>query len=764
MPAREALTVFRKRLAPGVIIAAVLLALPFVPRVLRACGPYFPLEILSTRTDAVMAPPPAPSMTDGLVPAPGEKLPVDESDNEEARTRAELDKLTPEHQELVKAMRSASNGDAAYAAGEGLPPLVRDYTAGAVSYHDKQFDKARDYFTRVLTDTPVDPGEVRVVWARYMLGGLAYLQGDSEAASAHWAATRGLVRSGHADPLGLAVASFGEEARVWLKPGTFAKAVGLYAKQASYGSERGRASLLMVAEQALGDPKLLEEGLQDVTTRRVILRYLYSGEQASEPDVPSDEDKPPADAADDKTSADKTSADKLAADKPAADKPPAEKTPVNKPDPLTRVLEIFERQRATNVEGADLLAAQAYANGRFDVAASLAAYESTALSAWIKGKLALRSGDRQTALQAFADAVRGLPTHHEDRRRAMAETGVLKLSAGDYAQAMELLYAAVVDASTEGEGYGGPDYWTDVAYIAERVLKLDELLPLVDRLAPPLSQAELDAIKKQTEGPEGEWRRESPAEQLRELTARRLMRAGRSEEALRYFDADQKLREAAKSYIDAVSTARSVWSRQTTRAEAWFTAAGIARTDGLNLLGFELAPDYGVHDGMFEGVPPPPGDLVARASTPKGPASATADEVMRVDTSKPATDSRFHYRLTAVDHALLSADGVPASSQAFAAILCRATSWVIDREPKRAAEVYARYVKEGPYVSWGGTFGRECPEPDFAAANRRRWKDRLAIVTWFYTDHPLRTGGGAGLFAVAGIAWFTWRKKPSRKA
>jgi tetratricopeptide (TPR) repeat protein len=716
---------FGKRLVPGAIAAALLAlcAVPFVPRILRACGPYFPLEILSSRGNALEDKPPAVPMTYGLVPTPGETLPVDESDNDEARTSAELANLPPEQQELVKAMRALSTGDAAYAAGEGLPPMARDYTAGAVSYHHKQYDKARDYFTRVVTTPPADPAEVRVVWAHYMLGAIARLQGDAEGAAAHWTTTRGLVRSGQRDPLGLAVASLGEEGRLWLKPGTLAKAVSFYAKQAAYGSERGRASLLKVAAQTIVDPELLDEGLRDETTRRLIVRYLYSGRSLDQ-DV-----------------------DLLETAKP-----------LGSDEVFQRVLDAFERQRAMQVEGADLLAAQAYANGRYTLAGQLAEYDSTPLSAWIKGKLALRRGERHAALSAFADALKGLPAHQDIRRRAMAETGVLQLSGGDFAQAMELFYGAVVDASTSEREFGGRDYWADAAYLAERVLTVDELLPLVDRLAPPATPAELDEIRKDVAAqPDNPWRTESPKEQLRELTARRLMRAGRHDEALRYFDADEALHGIAKKYIDALTAAGRSWSGRGTRAQAWFTAGTIARANGMELLGFELAPDYGIEDGMFEYWPAKPAGLAGKAT--EGFGGSTPVERQRVEASKPVIDSRFHYRLTAVDHALASSEALPHSSQAFAAVLCRATSWIIDREPKRAGAIYARYVKEGPYVSWAGTFGRTCPAPDFASAERRRWDERVAMATWLYTDHPLRTAGGGTLLVVAAIAWFVLRKR-----
>ncbi len=137
------------------------------------------------------------------------------------------------------------------------------------------------------------------------------------------------------------------------------------------------------------------------------------------------------------------------------------------------------------------------------------------------------------------------------------------------------------------------------------------------------------------------------------------MRAGRYEEALRYFDAGEKLRDAAKKYGDAVTTARQS-SGQGTRAKAWFDAATIARVNGMEMLGFELAPDYAIHDGRVR--------VAFRSSRPnwwrrrrRVLGAATADERQRVEASKPAIDSRFHYRLTAVDHALASADALRTS-------------------------------------------------------------------------------------------------------
>jgi tetratricopeptide (TPR) repeat protein len=694
-----------------------------VPRVLRACGPYFALEILPSRDSVALNAPSAPSVTDGLVPQPGDRLPVGEvaegGDEASRMERAEAEGLPAQAAARIKAMREQSDGDAAYAVGEGLPEAVRAYTAGAVSYRHQQFDKAQHYFERVLALNPGEGArEQRAVWASFMLGKIARQQGNSEAAAASWATTRGLVRSGLRDPLGLAVASFGEEARLYLQSVTLAKAVALYARQAAYGSQSGRWSLLLVAEQIISDPALLDEGVADPLTRRLVLRYVYA----------------------------RSSGASFAENGPA---------PALAPPMLDRVLDAFERHRVSDVEGADLLAASAYAGGRFEVAARLATYQTSPLSAWINGKLALRRGDRSAALASLSDAVKGLAPHPAARSQAQAEAGLLRVSSGEFALACELFFGAVGDRWSGHRRFS--DYWADLAYLAERVLTLDELLPIVDRLAPPPSPTAVKAA--------AEHEQELPATKLREIAARRLMRAGRYREALRYFDADQHLHQVAENYMDAVTTARNRWRSRGTRAEAWFTAATIARHDGMELLGFELEPDFAMYDGMYdpgamraEGRPSDETVRDPNAAAVAALTAATPEERSRAAASKPAAPVRFHYRLTAVDHALASADLVPRSSQAFAAILCRATEWIIDREPRRAAAIYARYVHEGPRVAWASHFGRDCPAPDFDGAEHRRRQERMAAATWIFRRHPRRVAAAAVSVVTLGVAWIAWRR------
>src|SRR5262249_1988889 len=147
---------------------------------------------------------------------------------------------------------------------------------------------------------------------------------------------------------------------------------------------------------------------------------------------------------------------------------------------------------------------------------------------------------------------------------------------------------------------------------------------------------------------------------------------------------------------------------------------------GMEMMGYETSPDYFVTGG----------DLAwGFGQTKLGDAFVTPGERERFTTSAARPDLRFHYRFIAVDQAVRAADLLPQRSQAFAAVLCTATGWMLSTvgplnnpvegerserniAAERAQELYHRYVKEGPRVPWATHFGRNCPEPDFEGAAR----------------------------------------------
>ena len=90
---------------------------------------------------------------------------------------------------------------------------------------------------------------------------------------------------------------------------------------------------------------------------------------------------------------------------------------------------------------------------------------------------------------------------------------------------------------------------------------------------------------------------------------------------------------------------------------------------------------------------------------------------------------------------------------------------IIDREPQRAAQIYARYVKEGPLVPWATHFGRDCPAPDFSSAEQRRWQDRVAMATWVFHRHPRRSIAASVMgLVVVGAGWIVWRRRKTNAA
>jgi hypothetical protein len=139
------------------------------------------------------------------------------------------------------------------------------------------------------------------------------------------------------------------------------------------------------------------------------------------------------------------------------------------------------------------------------------------------------------------------------------------------------------------------------------------------------------------------------------------------------------------------------------RAHAWFTAAWLARYDGMELMGTEGAPDAFAEGGSFE-MP----DLAKERRTgayqtvaydkegqalydkngnPKMksvPAflKASAKEVQRLNTNKIAPDIRFHYRLIAGALAMKAAALLPDNSEEVADVVNTAGLWVKDRDEK----------------------------------------------------------------------------------
>jgi hypothetical protein len=107
-----------------------------------------------------------------------------------------------------------------------------------------------------------------------------------------------------------------------------------------------------------------------------------------------------------------------------------------------------------------------------------------------------------------------------------------------------------------------------------------------------------------------------------------------------------------------------------------------------------------------------------------------------------------------------AADNLPARSQAFAAVLCRAASFVQNDQP-RANAVYQRYVREGAAVAFAEDFGRRCVEPDFVAAGHFPY-----VQAWRATRHWVHQHlyVPVGVLLVLGAGIVAWRVRRARAA
>ncbi|MCP1442506.1 hypothetical protein J3D54_001638 [Pseudomonas sp. GGS8] len=675
-----------------------------------ACGPDFPMRLLDNRGQSLAELPEGNfnleinrlghaiaglNNVTAATNVPGDGY-GDAPDYTDQRDTAEQAGLTPEQQALVKQLRSLTDARQVEEQGANLPAEHRLYLAGAVAFNAGDHGLAADYFQKVLA-LPADQRPLRSTWAAYSLGRALFAMSSEAGAGPDLLAqsrkafeqTRQLNIDGFSDPLELGVASLGEEARVSRTAGDWDNAIQLYATQNLHGSAVGYTSLkLLMADLAAMPDDQLAELLKGKTVQQLVTASLISRLGWSFGDQPPNEQK---------------------------------------------LIKLLQSSTRGSLDNADRLAAMNYQQG--DYASAKAFLEQAGdggLAWWLRAKLAVRDGDKSAAAAAYAKAAQAFPQNESwgERRtpdwdyetlqpkcRVEGESAILALQRGDYLQAFDQLYRSQ------------SIYWFDAATVAERVLTLDELKQYVDTQVPappPLSQQDRDNYVPLP-----------VAASLRNLLGRRLLREERYDEAPAYFD-NVDLQNKAKAYGQLRQEADAAWW-PTKRAAALFNAGWLMRGWGMEILGYEMAPDYASLSGNYS--------LESR-ELKVGPLVAE-DEVLRQQASAAQPDERYHYRYVATALASRAADNLPHTSQAFAAVLCAAAGWNTSLEEESA--FYQRYVKEGPYVDWAVNFGHQCPYPDFQNADKRYVTQVLSPVRSALRPYKkwLQMGSVAGFTAIA---------------
>ena len=535
---------------------------------------------------------------------------------------------------------------------QGLPPEFADYEAGALAYHEGRLDAAEAAWEKLLA-RPADERRYRTTWAAYMLG-RSQVESDPAAAAKWFAKTRELAGQGFADPLGLAAASFGWEARAEMNRGRHDVALKLYGEQAQTGDPQALESLRRAARSALEKPETARVAARSAEARPIVTSYVLSDWTRIDYDGPLD------------------------------------------PARAQAWLAAVQAEKLTKVEHADKLAWAAYRAGDFAAASEWLkrADASSPMARWTRAKLLMRDGQLAEAEALLAQAAPALeenPGGEEDswlsyengvqpagRPRALGELGVVRLARKEYAPALDSLLR------------GG--YWTDAAYVAEQVLTVEELKAYVDKDWPDAMEKTVNEEVDTAEGwdvvfaglalPEAgdvAWR-------IRDLLGRRLVRAGRYAEAVPYLAGNgptvEELEAALKAGKDATRPAAE-------RAESLFEAACVTRHYGMEIQGTELEPDWALHDGSYE-----QGSFLETRTKPENHPrlKATEDETKRAEKSRAQPFARFHYRFRAADLAWEAASLLPDGSPEKARMLAIGGTFIKTRDPKAADRFYRALV------------------------------------------------------------------------
>jgi len=630
-------------------VAAVLAMVVFAG--FLACGPFFPNRFLQQGDKTVLE---MPSLT----------------------FRSALQVVRPKRSgEAVKleapsyTVSTLSHDDGTAKARErasATPHLMQFelYENGREMYLRNEWLAAREAFEQLLA-LPEAERRDRSVWAAYMLGRISH--GSAPADAARWyRTTRELAAGGYTDELGLATASIGWEAQLAYRQRQFLRAINLYTEQLVAGDDTADESLSMVLAAMSEKDAVSDDDLDRIARDRngcaIVTAWVATNAWRSR--YGEDSRLGP------------------------------------------RFIDAIVRNGVEGVVYAELIAWISYQNGRFDLAERWikAADPASPNAMWVRAKLLLRAGQIEAATQlmrahvaaiAADDATRillpwgwaelsGPPETWGDARIDIArgELGRLLLATQRYQDALDMMLAAGL--------------WQDAAYIAERVLTIDELAAYIARGFVAKASDEEDV----------------PASTLlANLFARRLMRAGRYDDAIAAFapdavgiDTKETLRDLARQLQSSIAFGRDPTQAAGKRADALWRAACIARKHGLELLGTEGGPDFAVWDGHFEQSESPFGPVEhlydknyneqpGPVELPQQLVPPSADELARYTASACDPMVRFHYRFLAADLGWEAAALMPDGTDATAKVLCQAGSWIKLSSPQRADRFYKALVR-----------------------------------------------------------------------
>jgi hypothetical protein len=675
------------------LLPLLLAALPLAPLPVRACGPDFPNCYLTNSAEE-LSQLPALSFEQELLRLMPQGLPGDAS-RWKSEERAGADEIAELRACLGSIGLSEARVEELCHHYKRLEPPVEApaefqlYALGAKAWHAGKAGDALKAWETLLA-LPARERHFRTVWAWYMIGRAQEGSNPTEARKAY-GSVRASIASGCADSAGLALASYGREGLTWLQEKRYAEALQLYLCQFALGDRSAAQSL------------------------QVCLCRLFRGANRG----PEDEDCEDGTPHKPDEAAPQYELEKLARDPAlralvtswfAARGGPELYWSKQDRERFNRWMACMPSVDTLPPAEAERWAWACYQNGRFEDARRLAekAPSGAPAAEWVRAMLLLRSGFTEEAVVHLSAAAKGFAldpglasppkesSYQREEQQPLGDPahlqleglrGVLSLHREHYEEALRLFLEN--------------NHWADAAYVAERVLSLDELKAYVD--------AHSQSGKPGEDKPGFETQ-----SQLRHLLARRLVRAARFDEALSYFP--DQYRESYTSYVAAVRRAHDSKLDATSRAEAFWKAAESLRNSGMEIQGSELAPDYQIWGGSFQWPDIPWLEEARRRQAAgedqpgpaAGPFAPGRDELERISKDKHPTE-RFHYRLHAAELALLGSSLLPNNDPKAAEMLHESGLWLSARWPAEADLYYKLLLVR-------------CPDTELArAAREHHW-------------------------------------------
>ena len=544
-----------------------------------------------------------------------------------------------QYAELTPEERAALPEGVLEPAKKGIfPSEFADYHEGLLAYSMGDHDGARAIWERLLA-RPEPERRYRSVAAAFMIAVLGVVE-DWDDAPEWFERARDMARRGFPDDAGLAAATYWRESEWHEARGDSHKA----AECAMRGISSGYP-----AQEYIGPKDDSPEELANFA-RDPLLRKIHTSRLLA-----------------------------LATNPYNSDLPHRER--------LEKWLGALESASVREFAGAERVAWLCYASAEYGRARRWLARapKDSPRTLWLAGKLAARDGKRAESLRAFSAATRLLarapeppleitvvsPEDNTTADRMAAEHAIAAIGAPEFRTALEAFLR------------GG--HWVDAAYVAERLLSVEELRSFVARWQAPQFQ------KQPEREPEDvlEIPRDGQADRLRWLLARRLMREGRPREAQPYFPPEW--RPACNRYAQALARGNNRRVPATERGLALWDAAVEYRYHGIELFGTEAAPDWFVYEGNFEEDDPVPfrrGEIAIREDRYSDTAQVvplpailkeSAVERARLNASEPAPYKRYHYRYRAASLAWDAAQLLPDNDPRTADLLNLAGRWMAPR-------------------------------------------------------------------------------------